>query len=667
MSRFFRKLPFVIKLVLIGVVPFAFLIYLTIEVYSQKNQRLDVLSRYIERVRESETLSALIDALEEERKISFDYVLHKAQYKDVARIRPVADSLLEAVEKSKDPSVQGFKQYTYIDRLVQTRNQIDKSKADPNTIMHNYSNTIFRLNTLNTVPNAIMLEPVYKDMVSQKLLTEMSTYLGIIRSNIYNVLLTRKYMVETLLGTLGTYDVYKSYDQEFLLKASPEALKAFQQAKESSDLKITNRYIDTVFKRFQFDNSLSADQWWAVSNAAISKLSGIEETIWDRIEARVHSIYETELRSRNTTLFIFVLILNVLVVLIVITFAVITKMLNDLKSAAQKIAKGATDVSVKQESNDVIGALASCIDEIAKSNRELAQAAEAIGNGNFGVNVAPRSNEDDLANSIIRMKEALFQYSQRMEGLVQQRTEALENSNDDLQRFAHVVSHDLKEPLRKISMYSDRLLAESTNRESTGNAGYLEKIMGSSARMSKMIDDILAYYSIHAGNGPFETVDLKAMIENVKADHELLIEQKKATITVGTIPEIEAVPVLMNQLFHNLINNSLKFSRQDVQPQIQIDSRRIHDKVCGNERYCYEITIKDNGIGIEEEFSEKIFGIFNRLHSRSKFEGTGLGLALCKRIVEYHHGKIWVESNGEGSVFKIILPQKQNAEALVSS
>lgn len=667
MSRFFRKLPFVIKLVLIGVVPFAFLIYLTIEVYSQKNQRLDVLSRYIERVHESSTLSALIDALEEERKISFDYVLHKAQYNDVATIRPVADSLFEAVEKSKDPSVQGFKMYTYIDRLMQTRNQIDNNKADPNAIMHNYSNSIFRLNTLNTVPNAIMLEPVYKDMVSQKLLTEMRTYLGIIRSNIYNVLLTRKYMVETLLGTLGTYDVYKSYDQEFLLKASPKALKAFQQAKESSDLNTTNHYIDTVFKRFQFDNSLTADQWWTVSNAAISKLSVIEETIWDRIEARLHSIYQTELRSRNTTLLIFVLILNVLVVLIVVTFAVMTKMLNDLKLAARKIAKGATNVSVKQESNDVIGALAGCIDEIAKSNLKLAQAAEAIGNGNFGVNVTPRSSEDDLANSIIRMKEALFQYSQRMEGLVQQRTEALENSNNDLQRFAHVVSHDLKEPLRKISMYSDRLLAENTNRESTGKAGYLEKIMQSTARMSKMIDDILAYYSIHAGNGQFETVDLKAMIENVKADHELLIEQKKATITVGTIPEIEAVPVLMNQLFHNLINNSLKFSRQDVQPQIHIDSRRMEGKACNSGGYCYEITIKDNGIGIEEEFSEKIFGIFNRLHTQSKFEGTGLGLALCKRIVEYHHGKIWVESNGEGSVFKIILPQKQNAEALVSS
>jgi signal transduction histidine kinase len=123
----------------------------------------------------------------------------------------------------------------------------------------------------------------------------------------------------------------------------------------------------------------------------------------------------------------------------------------------------------------------------------------------------------------------------------------------------------------------------------------------------------------------------------------------------------------MNQLFHNLINNSLKFSRQDVQPQIHIDSRRMEGKACSSGGYCYEITIKDNGIGIEEEFSEKIFGIFNRLHTQSKFEGTGLGLALCKRIVEYHHGKIWVESNGEGSVFKIILPQKQNAEALVSS
>lgn len=666
MNRFFRNLPFAGKLFIIGFIPSVFLIYLLIQVYREKNEKLTILNHYIERVDQSATLSALISALQNERKVSFDYALGKTAYVQVKNIRPVTDSLLGAVDRNNDPAVEKFKEYTSIERLMQTRNDIDSNKGDPSLIMHNYSNTIFRLNTLNTVPDNIYLRPIYRDMTAQKLLTEMSTYLGIIRSNIYNVLVTKKYMVETLIGTLGTYDVYKSYEKEFLMKSSPEAIKAYQEAKENFDLKTTNQYIDTVFKNFRFDSSLTADQWWQISNEAIDLIAGLQNTIWNRIETNVQSIHKAEKRTRDTTLFFFVLILNIFIVLMVYTVAVTTQILRDLEMAAKRIAKGSTGVKVKQESKDVIGSLAYCIAEIAQSNSELAEAAKAIGNGDFHVQVKPRSNEDVLANSIIQMKDALRLYSEKMEALVNQRTEALESSNKDLQRFAHVISHDLKEPLRKISMFSERLVLDESNSLTEDSKNYLAKIGQSSVRMSNMIDGILAYYSVHAAHESFEITDLKAIIENVKSDLELLIEQKSATINIGTLPQVEGVPVLLNQLFYNLLNNSLKFSRDDVPPRIDIScSKNERKNYFAAGEIFYEITVKDNGIGFETESTEKIFGIFSRLHPQTRYEGTGLGLALCKRIVEYHNGKIWAESNGQGAIFKILLPQKQHVKAVV--
>ncbi|HTM93630.1 MAG TPA: ATP-binding protein [Flavisolibacter sp.] len=644
------------------------MIYLLIQVYQEKNEKLTILNLYIDRVHQSATLSSLIGALQEERKLSFDYALGKAGYSDVKNIRPVTDSLLAAVDKSNDPAVEKFREYTSIDRLMQTRSHIDSNKEDPNLIMHNYSNTIFRLNTLNTVPDNIYLRPVYKDMVAQKLLTEISTYLGIIRSNVYNVLVTRKYIVETLIGTLGTYDVYKSYENEFLMKSSLEAIKAYQDAKENSDLETTNQYIDSVFKNFGFDSSLTADQWWKISNEGLERITGLQHTIWSRIENKVQSINKAEQKVRDTTLFFFVLVLNIFIVLMIYTVAVTTRMLRDLKTAAEKIAKGSTQVKVKRESNDAIGSLADCIAEIAQSNHELAGAAKAIGNGDFHVAVKPRSDEDVLANSIIQMKEALRLYSEKMEALVKERTEALENSNRDLQRFAHVVSHDLKEPLRKISMFAERLVMDESNTLSADSKNYLVKIGQSSVRMSHMIDGILAYYSVHPVHESFEIADLKAIARNIKSDLELLIEQKSATIIIGDLPQVEGVPVLLNQLFYNLINNSLKFSRKEVPPRITVDSRKKNgENHSAADDVFYEITVKDNGIGFEADSAEKIFGIFSRLHPQTSYEGTGLGLALCKRIVEYHKGKIWAESNEEGAVFKILLPQKQGVYAVVNN
>lgn len=669
MNRLFRKLPLAAKLILIGLIPLLLLVYLTVEIYHEKNQRLRELTNSISNIHQSSSLSSLIDALQTERKISFDYTLGKAQLSDLLQTRPYTDKFLSETEESNDPNVSGFKEYTSINRLEQVRTEIDSGKARSDAVMHYYSNTIFRLNTLNSIPYSTMLEPVYKDLAAQKLLTEMSTYLGIIRSNIYNVLITRKYMVETLIGITGTHDVYRSYDKEFLVKAPPAVLKEYNQMKNTSDLKLTHQYLDSLFKRFSFDSSLSADQWWTISNNALNELSGLRQKIWTSIENSINSIYENEKNDRNKTLILFLIFLNVVAVLITYTAIVITSMLRDLKKAARKIAKGSTSVSIQPESADAMGSLARSIARIAETNASLASATEAIGNGNFKIKLEPRSEEDVLAHSIIRMKEELRMYSERMEALVRQRTQELEQSNKDLQQFAHVASHDLKEPLRKICTYTERLMIDQESSLSEDSRNYLAKVNQSSLRMMAMIDGILTYSSVSAAKEPFELVDLSTIAETVKTDLELLIEQKNAVVEIRNLPQIEGAPVLLNQLLYNLLNNALKFSRKEVPPVITISCRKLNRGECSgiDSNNCYELSIEDNGIGFDQQYAEHIFDTFSRLHSKNQYEGTGLGLALCKRIIDYHRGKIWAESRQQGSIFKILLPQTQKIRSLVSN
>ena len=228
MNSFFRRLPLPVKLLFIGLIPLAFLIYLSIKLYEEKTQKIKLLESYVERINQSANVNQLINDLQNERKYSFDYALKKELKKDLVLQRPHTDVSFQKIQNAKDEAFAGFTDYTNLKKLTQIRSDIDNNKIGPNEVMHFYSNAIFRLNTLNPISsdNNIYLQPVYKDLIAQKLLSEMITYLGIIRSNIYNVLHTRKYMVETLIGTMGTHDVYNSYEREFLLKAAPAVIQS---------------------------------------------------------------------------------------------------------------------------------------------------------------------------------------------------------------------------------------------------------------------------------------------------------------------------------------------------------------------------------------------------------------------------------------------------------
>jgi len=230
---------------------------------------------------------------------------------------------------------------------------------------------------------------------------------------------------------------------------------------------------------------------------------------------------------------------------------------------------------------------------------------------------------------------------------------ALKISNNDLQQFAHVASHDLKEPVRKIKTFTYRLMDDTKIVLSEKNRLWLKKILSSAERMSEMIDGVLRYSSLNGSYFEPEKVNLNAIIEDIKTDLELLIQQKGATITYSNLPTVIGMQVLLYQLFYNLISNSLKFSHPDRHAVIDINWQVIERNKTKN----HVITVKDNGIGFEQEFRELIFETFSRLNGKDQFEGTGLGLALCRKIVERHHGTIRAEGQkDQGATFIIEIP-----------
>lgn len=245
-----------------------------------------------------------------------------------------------------------------------------------------------------------------------------------------------------------------------------------------------------------------------------------------------------------------------------------------------------------------------------------------------------------------------------------EKNEELENSNHELQQFAWVVSHDLKEPLRKIQTFNN-IVKEKFIIPETDGAMYLERSIHSSERMSTLINDLLDYSRLSVAS-LFQPTDLNVILTEILTDFEYLIESKRAVIKRSPLPQIDAVPSQMRQIFQNLISNALKFSRDGVPPVISITSEFITEKtfdsaVSDNGNYC-RIKVSDNGIGFDEAHLDKLFVIFQRLHTRTTYEGTGIGLAIAKKIVEKHNGIITAGSkNHEGADFTLILPLKNNS------
>jgi light-regulated signal transduction histidine kinase (bacteriophytochrome) len=273
-----------------------------------------------------------------------------------------------------------------------------------------------------------------------------------------------------------------------------------------------------------------------------------------------------------------------------------------------------------------------------------------------------KSMRDSLSKEIEIRKEAQDNLEQKVAKRTAElvsRNEELELRNHELKQFSWVVSHDLKEPLRKIQMFM-KIINERYLIKNEISENYVERTIRSAERMEALITDLLAYSRLSSNVNP-ELTDLNDVLQEIVADFDFLIEQKNATILIDPLPMLNAIPSQLRQVFQNLIGNSLKFAKDDVSPIIEITSEHIENKefdspasIKGN---YVRIIVKDNGIGFNEMYLDRVFMIFQSLHDRQTYQGTGIGLAITKKIIEKHNGLITAKSTeGAGATFIIILP-----------
>lgn len=246
---------------------------------------------------------------------------------------------------------------------------------------------------------------------------------------------------------------------------------------------------------------------------------------------------------------------------------------------------------------------------------------------------------------------------------LKEREAALGRSNRELQDFASVASHDLQEPLRKIEAFGDRLAKRCEAQLDDQGQLYLERMLSAAGRMRLLINDLLTYSRVTTKGRPFEPCNLATVAKDVASDLQVRIEETGATVDFSELPSIDADVVQMRQLFQNVISNAIKYHKEGVPPEVRVSARVSGDD---GQAVC-ELQFQDNGIGFEMRYADRIFSIFQRLHGNQEFEGTGIGLATCRKIVERHSGAIEVESVvGEGSTFIIKLPVNHVGERATS-
>jgi signal transduction histidine kinase len=287
-----------------------------------------------------------------------------------------------------------------------------------------------------------------------------------------------------------------------------------------------------------------------------------------------------------------------------------------------------------------IGALAGCVRRVAGGEYDTAVRAQGARE------IVDLGRDTDAMRA--RIVHELRELEQARAALDRQ-SEDLQRSNAELEQFAYVASHDLQEPLRKVASFCQMLERRYAGQLDERADQYIHFAVDGARRMQDLINDLLAFSRVGRIARPQEDVDLAELVERAKGNLAARIEETGATVQAGELPHVEGDPGLLSLVLQNLIGNALKF-RGEAEPHVRVDAHRDGET--------WEIRVADNGIGIEPEYAERIFVIFQRLHTRAAYEGTGIGLAMCRKIVEYHGGRIWLDTDapGPGTTFRFTLP-----------
>jgi signal transduction histidine kinase len=512
-----------------------------------------------------------------------------------------------------------------------------------------YTEVIFRLNTLNqtTGSSSIFLKPVYQDMIAQKTLFEMVTYLGIISTNIYNVLYTRQNEAETIKTSQELYNMFKSYETEFLLKASPSCIKLFNEQVKTTGLNPTLQYMDQLFKTSSFDSSYTAERWWNVSSIGKDVLKKQQWDLWLKVESGMNQIYQDEIQSKNRTLILLLAAIGLVTSVVSYTVRVISQILHELKVASLKISAGNTGIEFHDMPKDVMGTLAQSVLEIDRNNIQLAHAASAIGSGDFDVIVKPRSKEDLLGNSIVKMKSDLHQLTMEKDK-VQLETLELMHRKDD---FLSIASHELKTPVTSLKAYTQLLQLYFKENPDIKRDLMISKMDNQVDKLTSLINDLLDTSKMQHGVLIYhkDLFQLDEVVRKVVDELQLITPSHQIIIERNEPVKLFADRERIEQVLNNLLNNAIKYCPDSKKIIVNLKSN-------GPMTIC---SVKDFGNGISKDQQNKIFERFYRITGNNlhTYPGLGLGLFIAKEIVERHYGKLWAESEvGKGSTFSFGLP-----------
>lgn len=364
----------------------------------------------------------------------------------------------------------------------------------------------------------------------------------------------------------------------------------------------------------------------------------------------LQNLYKRIRQFQISTLAFTILFLFIGVILTLFLTKRITLPIKKLSLITKKVSMGIFEHTVPVRTNDEISDLAATFNHMVDRLRTY--------------RVTIESHNQELLNTNEHLLQEIA-IRKQIEKALEEKTLEITRSNKDLEQFAYIVSHDLQEPLRKVMVFSDRLIMKYGKALNHEGRDYIERMKSASRRMQTLITDLLAYSRVSTQTRPFTRIDLAKLIQDAISDLEIQLERTGGRVTFGNLPVIYADAIQMRQLFQNLIGNALKYHRDGVPPVIEIQSRFLESikqnpiQTYHGSEFC-EITVTDNGIGFDDKYAEYIFGIFQRLHRRDEFEGTGVGLSLCRKIVERHGGSITATSTpGKGAKFTIVLPVDQ--------
>lgn len=460
MNKIFRRLPLYLKLVLIAVVPLAFTIILTLQLVGEKGRRIKTLNAYSQQIEISQKIIELAGEMQTELRYSYLHVLKNDRRDELEQQRAKTDSLIQRLKEAEDPGIQEFTNYTFLDQLPGTRENVDSLRIHPETVTSFYINSIYRLHTMshNSLAKTEYLQAVNKEIAGQKLLAQMFSFYGIMRLNFYNVLYTKQNALGTLYGLRGVYDIYKSFEKELLLVGPPSVVSSYKNALETTMLGATSRYMDTVFSRYAFDSNYTADSWWTASQQSSDELKKIREDLRTTILQQLDELTNVQIKVRNRFIILLTICLLVIAGIIAYTVRVLNNMLYEIRAAAQKISAGGTGIELNEFPNDVIGKLSNAIARMDKNNRLLAETAQSIGKGKFDVPVHPRSKEDVLGNAIAQMKEDLKRFTEEQKQRQQQLTKAaLYGQEKERTRIGEELHDNINQLLTSARLYLEHL------------------------------------------------------------------------------------------------------------------------------------------------------------------------------------------------------------------